>query len=112
MARDELIIDWRSTGRRKARRVLFNARVDFKCTDCGKTTKAPPKDAPIFFDEIWPYESRVLNPQSLQADHESKDYTNNNLEDINWRCASCHKKADMKTEKGVSTIEISISDYL
>jgi hypothetical protein len=112
LARDELIIDWRSTGRRKARRALFNARVDFCCVDCGKTTKVPPKDAPVFFDEIWPYERRVLNGQSLQADHESKDVTNNNIEDLNWRCASCHKKQDMKTEKGVSTIENDITSYL
>lgn len=112
MARDELIIDWRSTGRRKGRRELFKARVDFCCVDCGKTTKTPPKDAPIYFDEIWPYENRSLNPQSLQCDHEDKDYTNNNIENINWRCSSCHKKRDQQTKKGESTIINDIASYL
>jgi hypothetical protein len=110
--KDELVIDWRSTGRRKARRSLFNARVDFCCVECGKTTREPPKDAPVFFDEIWPYERRVLSGQALQADHESKDLHNNNVEDLNWRCASCHKKRDMQTEKGESTIVNDIADYL
>jgi hypothetical protein len=112
VAKDEMIIDWRSTGRRKARRALFNARVDFCCVDCGRTTKVPPKDAPVFFDEIWPYESRVLNGQSLQADHESKDVTDNDVSDLNWRCASCHKKRDIQTGKGVSTIDNDITSYL
>lgn len=71
------------------------------CVDCGKTSREPPKDAPNFFEEIWPEEKRVLSSQ-LQADHESKDLTNNAVEDLNWRCPSCHKKADQKTESGVS----------
>lgn len=102
MAKDSSIQDWRSTGRRKARRALFNARVTFKCVDCGRTTTEPPKDAPVFFDEIWPAKGRVLSPRSLQADHESKDLQNNAVEDLNWRCASCHKLADSKTSKGTS----------
>ena len=122
MAKDENIIDWRSTGRRKARRALFNARVDFKCvgyTDtsgkhhvCGKTTFASPKDAPSFFEEIWPSERRVLSPQALQADHESKDLQNNDIEDLNWRCSSCHKLADSQTQKGESRVENDLSSLL
>ncbi len=122
MARDESIVDWRSTGRRKARRALFQARIDFKCvgyTDergnyrpCGKTTHTPPKDAPSFFDEIWPSDNRILSPQSLQADHESKDLQDNDVEDLNWRCASCHKHADKQTSKGESRIENDISNLL
>lgn len=122
MARDENIIDWRSTGRRKARRALFAARVDFKCvgyTDesgtyhsCGKTTYSPPKDAPSWFDELWPTERRVLSPQALQADHESKDLQDNDVEDLNWRCSSCHKLADAQTDKGESRIVNDISGLL
>jgi len=122
MARDETILDWRSTGRRKARRALFNARIEFSCvgyTDaqgryhpCGKTTRVPPKDAPSFFDEIWPTEKRVLSPQSLQADHESKELQNNDVEDLNWRCSSCHKLADIQTAKGESRIENDLSSLL
>ncbi len=112
MAADSKIIDWRSTGRRKARRVLFNAKIEFKCSVCEKTTTVPPKDAPAWFDEIWPDEKRVLNPQALQADHETKDLTNNNIEDVSWKCSPCHKLADMKTEKGVSQKENNISSLL
>jgi hypothetical protein len=113
------IKDWRSTGRRIARRTLFKARIDFACVGytsevgihypCGKTTTEPPKDAPAWFEDIWPEENRVLNPQSLQADHESKDYQNNALEDLNWRCSSCHKFQDKQTDKGVATVQNTIS---
>ena len=102
MTKDESKIkDWRSTGRRKARRVLYNAYVPYKCVHCGKTTIEPPKDAPKHFDDIWPTEARVLIDQ-LQADHESKDYQNNELDYINWKCRKCHRADDRKTEKGVA----------
>lgn len=97
------VVDWRSTGRRRARRSLFKARVDFKCVECDKTVTGPPKDAPAWFEDIWPDEKRVLKPHELQADHESKDLTNNDEEDLNWRCPSCHKLSDMQTGKGEST---------
>jgi hypothetical protein len=99
-----------STGRRKARRALYNAYVPYKCVGylledgsrfiCDKTTIEPPKDAPHHFDEIWPTELRVLEVQ-LEADHESKDFQNNELEYVNWKCKSCHRMDDKKTAKGV-----------
>lgn len=104
------ILDWRSTGRRKARRALYKARVDYSCVgytdergrhECGATTLEPPKDAPRWFEDIWPERNRVLDYQ-LQADHESKDFTNNDLDHINWRCARCHKLQDRQTDKGVA----------
>lgn len=98
------IKDWRSTGRRKARRSLFQSHVKFCCIECGKTTTEPPKDAPAWFDELWPEELRILTPMALQADHETKDVTNNDEAYLNWRCASCHKLRDMQTEKGISTV--------
>jgi hypothetical protein len=111
MTRDESkILDWRSTGRRKARRSLYNAYVPYACVGylqddgtrftCNKTTIQPPKDAPKWFEEIWPEELRVLEVQ-LEADHESKDYTNNELDYVNWKCKSCHRLDDSRTEKGV-----------
>lgn len=105
MTKDESkILDWRSTGRRKARRELYNSRNPFKCVDCGVTTKEPPKDAPSFFEEIWPEERRELD-YSLQADHETKDYQVNDLEHLNWRCQPCHKLHDSQTSVGESTVE-------
>jgi len=105
MTKDEdKIKDWRSTGRRKARRELYLNYVDYKCADCGKTTIKPPMDAPKHFDEIWPEDRRILSSQ-LQADHETKDYTVNDIQFLNWRCVSCHKKHDLSTGKGETTIE-------
>lgn len=111
MTKDETRIkDWRSTGRRKARRELYNSLVPYVCvgwTDyeaelyypCGKTAIEPPKDAPKWFDDIWPTENRVLSSQ-LQADHETKDLKNNVLSALNWRCPSCHRHQDQQTDKG------------
>lgn len=111
---EDNILDWRSTGRRKARRALFAAYVPYKCAGyimeavgeeivipCGKTSKEPPKDAPTWFEEIWPKEKRVLT--QLQADHETKDVTQNDIEHLNWRCPTCHKFQDQKTDKGERT---------
>ena len=115
MKNEDNILDWRSTGRRKARKALFTAYVSFECAGyikdgnvvpCGKTTVEPPKDAPTWFDEIWPETRRVLSPQSLQADHETKDVTQNDIMYLNWRCASCHKLQDSQTEKGVATVAL------
>lgn len=112
MKNDDNIKDWRSTGRRKARRALFNSYAEFKCAGyvergirvvCNKTSIEPPKDAPPWFDEIWPVENRVLD-YSLQADHETKDVTLNDESHLNWRCASCHKKQDQQTDKGEATV--------
>jgi len=63
----------------------------------------PPKDAPRHFAEIWPEEMREVS--QLQVDHEDKDYTNNELTNLNWRCPSCHKLHDLMTEKGESTVQ-------
>ena len=99
---EELVVDWRSTGRRRARKELFRNYIPYKCIDCGITVTEPPKDAPPWFDEIWPEENRKLESQ-LQADHESKDVTLNDIEFLNWRCPKHHKLKDLSTEKGVAT---------
>ena len=110
------MVDVRSTGRRRARKELYEARIPFRCvgytidgvlTTCGKTVKVPPKDAPEWFDEIWPEANRVLT-NSLQADHESKDLEANDIQFLNWRCSSCHKLQDNETEKGVGTIDTDL----
>ena len=103
MKDEDKIQDWRSTGRRKARRELYINYVPYCCADCGVTTIEPPKDAPIWFEDIWPEENRTLG-YSLQADHETKDYTINTIEFLNWRCQPCHKKHDALTVKGESTV--------
>jgi len=110
------MIDPRSTGRRRARKELYESYMPFKCAGytkdgitvaCGKTSVIPPKDAPSWFDEIWPEENRVLH-HSLQADHESKDMEANDINSLNWRCASCHAIQDRQTEKGVSSVTMDL----
>lgn len=118
MTKDEdKILDWRSTGRRKARRALYYAYTPYACVgyllpdgsrfNCGKTTKEPPKDAPKWFDEIWPEENRVLD-YPLEADHESKDFKNNEIEYLNFKCKSCHRLDDNKTDKGTPQVVVNL----
>lgn len=101
---DDAILDWRSTGRRRARRVLYASYTPYKCESCNLSTKEPPKDAPPWFEEIWPENLRVL-PSQLQAQHTTKDLTQNTEEFLKWLCPSCHKLEDLTTEKGVSVEE-------
>jgi hypothetical protein len=114
MVNNKKMVDPRSTGRRRARKTLFDSYADYKCVgyqkgnktvECGKTSVNPPKDAPSHFSEIWPEENRVITT-SLQADHESKDMYNNDEDEINWRCPSCHKYQDLQTSKGEATVEV------
>ena len=104
MKDESKIQDIRSTGRRKARKELFVNYVPYCCSVCGVTTKEPPKDAPNWFQDIWPEERRELTYQ-LQADHHTKDLTVNDVNFLSWKCSKCHKEADSKTGKGESTIE-------
>lgn len=114
MKDEDKVKDWRSTGRRKGRRELFNAYVPYVCSGwtnintgqyfpCGKTVKEPPKDAPHWFDELWPEENRVLT--QLQVDHSDKNWENNELDNLNWRCPSCHKLMDSQTAVGVAQVQ-------
>jgi hypothetical protein len=68
---------------------------------------SPPKDAPKWFEEIWPIRDKLATNQviesDLQADHETKDLEDNFEDDLNWRCPSCHRIHDNLTAKGIST---------
>ena len=101
---DDRILDWRSTGRRRARKELFDNYIPFRCVGCGKTSKVPPKDAPKHFDDIWPNENRILE-YSLQANHKTKNYQDNDVSLLEWVCQPCHKERDNVTGKGESTID-------
>ena len=106
MLNEDNIIDWRSTGRRKARKSLYLAYKDYACNECGVTSIEPPKDAPKWFDEIWPTENRNLTCP-LQANHLTKDLTVNDESYVEWLCPTCHKKKDSATGIGETTIEES-----
>lgn len=106
---EDAIKDWRSTGRRRARRELFRNYVEYKCNVCSRTSLSPPKDAPKWFDELWPEERRELN-YPLQANHMTKDYTQNDIDVIEWLCEPCHKVKDSQTDKGESTVQREIPE--
>ena len=104
------IKDWRSTGRKRGRRALYEAKRPFVCAGvealsitCSKTTKQRPTDAPDFFYELWPLKNRVLN--ALQVDHINKDFTDNDPSNLVWRCPSCHRLADNMSGVGESQID-------
>ena len=92
--------DPRSTQRKRARKILFNAGRDYVCVDCGCSPKILPRDAPRTL-KLAPVGKRTVG--SLQADHENKNIMDNDLININWRCPSCHKNSDKRTGKGEST---------
>lgn len=101
---DDNIKDWRSTGRRRGRRVLYAAYEPYCCAKCKATVIEPPKDAPDWFDELWPEKPRILESQ-LQVQHKTKDLQDNTEEFLEWLCPSCHKLEDLQTDVGVSVVE-------
>lgn len=93
MKQRKRVKDWRSTGRKRGRRILFEEQVEFKCQSCGRTSNKPPPDAPEYFEDLWPEELRLLD-YSLQVNHINKDYTDNDPSNLQWLCEPCHKAAD------------------
>lgn len=98
--------DLRSTGRKRARKVIFETRRPWECRICKKSTINPPPDAPEWFDEMWPEGNRVLeSTYSLQVQHINKQLMDVDPVNLEVLCASCHKLEDSQTSKGVSLIE-------
>lgn len=105
-------IDARSTGRKRARAVLFRNRRPYYCDlrerGCGKgPTELPdssysPKDR-----EQYPLASvdNQVEGLILDANHINKDILDNDPANLEWLCRSCHVKADRQTEKGVSVLD-------
>lgn len=87
------VIDWRSTGRRRGRRVLYEEGESYECFLCHRTSIEPPKDAPENFEDLWPKKNRSLK-YPLQVNHINKDYTDNDPSNLQWACAPCHKVVD------------------
>jgi len=94
-----VIKDWRSTGRKRARKVLFDEERPFMCEICSRTVIEPPPDAPEYFEELWPSAKRLL-PYTLQANHKNKDITDCDESNLQWLCSLCHKLLDRLTAKG------------
>lgn len=85
-ARSEVPKDLRSTGRKRARKVLLASDRPFCCEECG-----------------WePDPTKPLDrSNNLDANHKNKVLTDCDPANLEWLCRSCHKKKDSRTEKGV-----------
>lgn len=92
----ERIKDLRSTGRKRARAILLKlveeGEREYKCVDCGYIPSIP-----------WTEKSR--SGDILDADHENKNWADNDPSNINFRCRKCHYKKDRATDKGVSSVD-------
>lgn len=92
----ERIKDLRSTGRKRARALLIKlvqeGEREYKCIDCGHVPSTP-------------MDVKTRSGDFLDADHENKNWADNDPANVNWRCRPCHYKKDRATEKGVSSIE-------
>lgn len=93
--------DKRSTRRKQARWVLFQAQVPYMCNKCKGIPYEIPKDVPKV---CWRSLANAENPiiGSLQANHKNKDLDDLDLVNLEWLCPSCHKIADSETPPGVS----------
>lgn len=99
--------DPRSTGRKRGRLTLMRRGVPFWCNNCGRSPKV--------FPSTYPKELRRLTKLAdeddrydyifLEANHINKNILDNDPINLEWLCKSCHKQADLKTEKGVSTLD-------
>lgn len=107
------IKDPRSTGRKRARRTLFNTKRLYACQICGITSRLRPPEAPNNFEEFWPLESglseatllKTTTKSALQANHINKNVLDNDPANLEWLCPPCHKKKDLTTSVGESVIE-------
>lgn len=85
--------DARSTGRKRARRILLElvkeGELEYICNNCGHEPKIP-----------WYVKSR--SGDILDADHINKNILDNDPSNLQWLCRPCHKKEDLTTEKGES----------
>lgn len=102
-------LDPRSTQRKRARKILFREEIPYICGAphyregayfCKHSPTKLPENAPQTL-ELAPVGMRI-DGLALQANHISKDIMDNDLVNLEWLCASCHKLEDSKTGKGVS----------
>lgn len=100
--REKKALDPRSTQRKRARKVLFRLGLPYMCTDCGKSPKSLPADAPRNLS-LAPVGMRTVS--GLQCNHINKVILDNDPANLEWLCNSCHKLKDSRTAKGVSVIK-------
>ncbi len=95
--------DPRSTGRKRGRKTLYRVKRPHYCTNCKRGPVELPPDAPK--DLELAEESKRYKGLALECNHINKNILDNDPVNVQWLCKSCHKRADLVTEKGVSTVE-------
>ncbi len=93
---DERIRDPRSTGRKRARRVLIklveSGERDYCCAVCGHIPTIS-------------YKESSRKGDILDANHINKNWLDNDSANLEWLCRPCHYEKDRSTGKGVSSVE-------
>lgn len=101
---DERIKDWRSTGRKRARRILLAlveaGEREYVCEECRHVPSIP-------------YTETSRSGDFLDANHKNKDWKDNDPANLEFLCRDCHYKKDRSTAKGVSVVEdtMGYGDY-
>lgn len=95
-------LDPRSTGRKRARRVLLKlveqGEREFQCEcegDCGTHSGLCG----------WTPKGELSRSNNLDADHRNKNWLDNDPSNLTWLCRKCHRALDRSTSKGESRIE-------
>ena len=96
MKDDEDILDARSTGRKRLRKVLLNlvkaGELEYCCNNCGYVPSIP-----------WNVPSR--SGDILDANHKNKNWLDCDPVNGEFLCRPCHYEKDRATEKGVAKEE-------
>ena len=101
MKDDERIIDKRSTGRKRGRKVLSDLTLsgerDWACTDCGFIPSKTLEETLNFPDRR----------TGLDCNHINKNIMDCDPANLEWLCRPCHYAKDRSTTKGVSSVDVN-----
>lgn len=90
--------DPRSTQRKRARKVLENSTRTYQC-ECSSYPGCKHEGICGYIP------STQGRSDTLDANHINKNLFDLRLSNLEWLCRGCHKRADKRTERGVSTIQ-------
>ena len=89
--------DARSTQRKRARKVLLESGRDYACECTG--VPGCEHEKPCGYSP-----NKQSRSDTLDANHINKNLFDLRPSNLEWLCRGCHKRADKRTERGVSTI--------